>query len=236
MFHKGSQENFLQLWFKLFTSPQFQTSKLIHSQISRNTTALFCDFVWENHNCLYLLQQDSSALICLHNSQKSFTGTWYELCLWQGPVPCELQVLHPIKLLWAYGTQTQQGCWVTQIPPFGKKQESRGSQWQHSQEMPRCHEEQASGVTWQCLSQGNLCSLPQNSCPLAKCTTLLSWSWSPMGQGCSNSVYTARSFQWGDFISHMASWRGTSPRQGLLPLPIPPLPPFLLFGIFYPFS
>lgn len=219
MFHKGLLENFLQFWFKLFTSPHFQTSRLIQSQISQNTTALFCDFVWEKHNCLYFLQQDSSALICVHNSQKSFTGTWYELCLWQGPVPCELQVLYPIKLLWGDSMQTQQGLLGHPNPHIWE--ETREQRLQvTTQEMQKCHEEQAAtGVTWWCLSQGNLCSLPGDSCPKAKGTTLLSWAWSTMGQRCSNLVYTTQSFQWGDFTGGLLTWHIPSP--GAAPTPCP---------------
>lgn len=41
-----SQEYFLQFWFTLFSCPQLPTSSLIHSQISNNTAAFFCSFVW----------------------------------------------------------------------------------------------------------------------------------------------------------------------------------------------
>lgn len=53
--------------------------------------------------------------------------------LWWESVPCEPHVAHPTKLLWGSSGQTHRGCWVTQIPQLRKKQDSRGSQSQHSQ-------------------------------------------------------------------------------------------------------
>lgn len=103
------------------------------------------------------------------------------------------------------------------------------------EETRSCHQEhQATGVTWQCLSQGNLCSFPWDSCPRAKCTALLSWAWSPMGQCRSNSVYTPVSpVRRLCFTGGLWTWHIPSPGAAPQPLSLLCHPCFL--GIFSPF-